>query len=111
MSATIATPHPSAVKNPLQELGKYGQSVSLAFMRRGLFTSGELQHTMDEDGLRGVTDNSEALQELQAACDERVGLPVLGQKFTLGVVKAARARGDFLIAGGAQPAGLASSFE
>jgi transaldolase/glucose-6-phosphate isomerase len=79
MSATIATPQSSAVKNPLQELSKYGQSVWLDFIRRGLFTSGELQHMIDDDGLGGVTSNpaifekaitgstdySEALQEIQ----------------------------------------------
>ena len=79
MSATIATPHVSAVKNPLRELSKYGQSVWLDFIRRGLFTSGELQHMIDQDGLGGVTSNpaifekaitgstdyTQALQELQ----------------------------------------------
>ena len=78
MSA-IATPQGSAVKNPLQELSKYGQSVWLDFIRRALFTSGELQRMIDEDGLGGVTSNpaifekaitgstdyTEALQELQ----------------------------------------------
>ena len=43
--------------NPLRALLDYGQSVWLDYIRRGLITSGELQHLMDEDGLRGITSN------------------------------------------------------
>jgi hypothetical protein len=32
---------------------------------------------------------------LQITCDDAVDLPVPGQKYTFGVVKAAQARGDF----------------
>ena len=32
---------------------------------------------------------------LQNTCDDAVDLPVPGQKYTFGVVKAAQARGDF----------------
>jgi transaldolase/glucose-6-phosphate isomerase len=32
---------------------------------------------------------------LQISCDDAVDLPVPGQKYTFGVVKAAQARGDF----------------
>ena len=38
---------------------------------------------------------------LQITCDDAVDLPVPGQKYTFGVVKAAQARGDFRRAGGA----------
>jgi transaldolase/glucose-6-phosphate isomerase len=34
---------------------------------------------------------------LQITCDDLVDLPVPGQKYTFGVVKAAQARGDFQI--------------
>ena len=34
---------------------------------------------------------------LQITCDDAVDLPVPGQKFTFGVVKAAQARGDFQV--------------
>jgi transaldolase/glucose-6-phosphate isomerase len=34
---------------------------------------------------------------LQITCDEAVDLPVPGQKYTFGVVKAAQARGDFAV--------------
>src|ERR1700758_3946811 len=47
-------PRPS---NPLRELTNYGQSVWLDYIRRSLLTSRELQHLLDEDGLRGVTSN------------------------------------------------------
>jgi len=34
---------------------------------------------------------------LQITCDDTVELPVPGQKYTFGVVKAAQARGDFQV--------------
>jgi transaldolase/glucose-6-phosphate isomerase len=34
---------------------------------------------------------------LQITCDDIVDLPVPGQKYTFGVVKAAQARGDFQV--------------
>ncbi|MBI3456351.1 MAG: bifunctional transaldolase/phosoglucose isomerase [Candidatus Rokubacteria bacterium] len=43
--------------NPLKALQDYGQSVWLDYIRRSLITSGELQHLIDDDGLRGVTSN------------------------------------------------------
>jgi transaldolase/glucose-6-phosphate isomerase len=45
------------VKNPLQSLSDYGQSVWLDYIRRSLMTSGELHRLIDEDGLAGVTSN------------------------------------------------------
>jgi len=41
----------------LRELQDYGQSVWLDNIRRSLLTSRELQHFLDDDGLRGVTSN------------------------------------------------------
>jgi transaldolase len=43
--------------NPLKNLFNYGQSVWLDYIRRDLFTSGELKRLIDEDGLRGMTSN------------------------------------------------------
>ena len=43
--------------NPLKELLKFGQSVWLDYIRRDLFTSGELKRLIEEDGLRGMTSN------------------------------------------------------
>jgi transaldolase/glucose-6-phosphate isomerase len=43
--------------NPLLKLHTYGQSIWLDFLRRSLYTSGELQQMIHEDGLRGMTSN------------------------------------------------------
>ncbi|HEY1265401.1 MAG TPA: transaldolase [Terriglobales bacterium] len=43
--------------NPLKQLLKYGQSVWLDYIRRDLFSSGELKRLIEEDGLRGMTSN------------------------------------------------------
>jgi transaldolase / glucose-6-phosphate isomerase len=48
---------PAKPSNPLRALQEYGQSVWLDFIRRNLLTSRELQHLVDDDGLRGVTSN------------------------------------------------------
>jgi len=48
---------PTRHSNPLRELQNYGQSVWLDYIRRSLLTSGELQHLLADDGLRGVTSN------------------------------------------------------
>ena len=34
---------------------------------------------------------------LQLTCDDSVDVPIPGQKYTFGTVKAAQARGDFLV--------------
>jgi len=43
--------------NPLKDLLKFGQSVWLDYIRRDLFTTGELKRMIEEDGLRGMTSN------------------------------------------------------
>ena len=43
--------------NPLKDLQKFGQSVWLDYIRRDLFTTGELKRLIEEDGLRGMTSN------------------------------------------------------
>ena len=44
-------------ENPLQQLAAYGQSPWLDYIRRDLFTTGELKRLIDEDGLKGMTSN------------------------------------------------------
>ncbi|MCA1594892.1 MAG: bifunctional transaldolase/phosoglucose isomerase [Chloroflexi bacterium] len=44
-------------ENRLKQVQKYGQSIWLDNIRKGLIASGELQRMVDEDGLRGVTSN------------------------------------------------------
>ncbi len=44
-------------KNPLKKLESLGQSIWLDYIRRDLIANGELQHLIDEDGLRGMTSN------------------------------------------------------
>lgn len=43
--------------NPLKQLAEYGQSPWLDYIRRDLFTSGDLKRFIDEDGLKGMTSN------------------------------------------------------
>jgi len=43
--------------NPLLDLENLGQGVWLDYIRRDLFTSGELKRLIDEDGLTGMTSN------------------------------------------------------
>jgi transaldolase/glucose-6-phosphate isomerase len=59
MSSTnrAATLPEQKTKNPLKELLAYGQSVWLDYIRRDLFSSGELVRLVKEDGLRGMTSN------------------------------------------------------
>ena len=44
-------------ENPLLKLEKFGQSIWMDFIRRGMISSGELKQLIEEDGLRGVTSN------------------------------------------------------
>jgi len=48
--------------NLLQSLQQRGQSVWLDEFERGWITSGQLQHSIDDDGLRGVLSNFQSLQ-------------------------------------------------
>jgi len=43
--------------NPLKELGTFGQSLWLDYIRRDLITSGGLRRLIADDGLRGMTSN------------------------------------------------------
>ena len=53
----VQTIEASKAVNPLKQLQSFGQSIWLDYIRRNLFTSGELQRLIDEDGLRGMTSN------------------------------------------------------
>ena len=44
-------------ENPLRKLESYGQSIWLDFIRRSMFTSGEFQTFVEQDGISGVTSN------------------------------------------------------
>jgi len=61
MGTTTKPTTPSATgkpaQNPLKELTKFGQSVWLDYIRRDLFTSGQLKRLIEADGLRGMTSN------------------------------------------------------
>jgi len=59
---------PKAV-NHLNELQNYGQSVWLDYIRRDLFSSGELKRMIDEDGLRGMTSNPAIFEKAIAGSD------------------------------------------
>ncbi|MGB7750339.1 MAG: transaldolase [Candidatus Acidiferrales bacterium] len=56
-------------QNPLKELTKFGQSVWLDYIRRDLFTSGELKRLIEEDGLRGMTSNPSIFEKAIAGSD------------------------------------------
>ena len=43
--------------NPVRQLLTFGQSPWLDYIQRALFTSGDFQRLIDEDGIRGVTSN------------------------------------------------------
>jgi transaldolase/glucose-6-phosphate isomerase len=57
-------------KNPLKELEKYGQSVWLDYIRRNMFSSGELKKYVQEDGLRGVTSNPAIFEKAITGSDD-----------------------------------------
>lgn len=65
---------PARQNNPLRELQNYGQSVWLDYIRRSLLTSGELQHLLDLDGLRGVTSNPAIFEKAIAGSSDYADL-------------------------------------
>ncbi len=56
-------------RNPLVQLLAYGQSVWLDYIRRDLFTTGELARLIREDGLRGMTSNPTIFEKAIAGSD------------------------------------------
>src|ERR1700756_5967040 len=65
---------PTRHSNPLRELQNYGQSVGLDFIRKSLLTSGELEHLIDDDGLRGVTSNPAIFEKAIAGSSDYTDL-------------------------------------
>ncbi len=53
----VGTLETATAANPLKQLATFGQSIWLDYIRRDLLKGGELQHLIDEDGLRGMTSN------------------------------------------------------
>ena len=67
--------------NPLLMLKIYGQSVWLDYIQRGLITSGDLRHFVEEDGLVGVTPNPAILEKaITGSADYADILETLQQK-------------------------------
>jgi len=73
--------------NPLQQLGTYGQSIWLDYIRRGLITSGELAGLIREDGLKGVTSNPAIFEKaIAGSTDYADTLRVMDESRDLGVM-------------------------
>lgn len=53
--------------NSLKQLGDYGQSIWLDYIRRDLITSGEFQRLVEDDGVHGVTSNPTIFDKAIAA--------------------------------------------
>ena len=68
MQPTGIVEAPKAV-NHLKELQNYGQSVWLDYIRRDLFSSGELKRMIEADGLRGMTSNPAIFEKAIAGSD------------------------------------------
>jgi transaldolase / glucose-6-phosphate isomerase len=74
MSTTVnsATEPGAATKNPLKELLTFGQSFWLDYIRRNLFTTGELARLVKDDGLRGMTSNPAIFEKAIAGSTDYV---------------------------------------
>ena len=67
--AARAEPH-EAPLNRIRALQTFGQSVWLDYLRRSLFTSGEFERLIAEDGLRGATSNPSIFDKAIAGSDD-----------------------------------------
>jgi transaldolase/glucose-6-phosphate isomerase len=63
----------TAATNAIEALQGFGQSVWLDYLHRGLFTSGEFERLIVEDGLRGVTSNPAIFEKAIAGGTDYVG--------------------------------------
>ena len=71
------------IDNPLLGLERFGQSIWMDFIRRGLISSGELQQWIEEDGVSGVTSNPSIFEKAIAEnhdYDEAIRALTLGGK-------------------------------
>lgn len=57
-------------KNPLLKLRRFGQSVWLDFIRRGMLAPGELQRLIEKDGLSGITSNPTIFEQAIAQSND-----------------------------------------
>jgi transaldolase len=57
------------MSNPLKKLAELGQSVWYDYIRRDLYTGGELGRLIEEDGLSGMTSNPTIFQKAIAETD------------------------------------------
>ncbi len=80
--------------NLLQSLRRYGQSVWLDEYERSWVISGQLQHSIDEDGLRGVQSNFQSLQTAIQGQEYDRDFTTLAQQ---GMSRTARSDYDYLI--------------
>ena len=76
--APTAQPEPHAAPqadpaNPVRALQTFGQSVWLDYLRRSLFTSGEFQRLITEDGIRGATSNPSIFEKAIAGSTDYLG--------------------------------------
>ena len=72
--AVVVEAKPAKQSNPLRELETYGQSVWLDYIRRSLLTSRELEHLVDNDGLKGVTSNPAIFEKAIAGSSDYTDL-------------------------------------
>jgi transaldolase len=56
--------------NPLREIGKFGQSIWIDYIRRDMLTSGQLKRMIEEDGLSGLTSNPSIFQKAITESEE-----------------------------------------
>ena len=56
--------------NPLLKLENFGQSIWMDFIRRGMISSGELQKSIEEDGVSGVTSNPSIFEKAIAESED-----------------------------------------
>ena len=83
----MAETRSATTMNPLQQLGTYGQSIWLDYIRRGLITSGELARLVREDGLKGVTSNPAIFEKaIAGSTDYAEALRSLEENRDLGVM-------------------------
>jgi transaldolase/glucose-6-phosphate isomerase len=58
--------------NPVKTLNRYGQSVWLDYIRRGLLDGGGLQRLISEDGVSGLTSNPSIFQKAIAGSNDYI---------------------------------------
>jgi transaldolase len=73
-------------QNPLKQLAEYGQSPWLDYIRRDLFTTGELKRLIDEDGLKGMTSNPAIFEKAIGSEYYKDSIAELAQKKDLSAV-------------------------